>query len=135
MPRYYRQAPLNAIWEGSGNVMCLDVLRAMRREPETLPAFMRELEAARGHDKNYDQQLDAFHDEIGQMDDIEVRARHVVSMAAKLFQASVLITHASNAVSEAFCMARLQDHGTYGTLPASVDFGALIERAAPKVDQ
>jgi putative acyl-CoA dehydrogenase len=126
MPRLLRDAPLNGIWEGSGNVMSLDVLRALAREPEGLPAFLAECELARGADARLDAHLDALtppSDEWG--------ARRGVEDLALAFQASLLVRFAPPFVADAFCAGRLGDARgrVFGTLPAGVDGEAIVERA------
>ena len=126
MPRLLRDAPLNGIWEGSGNVMSLDVLRALAREPEGLPAFLAECELARGGDARLDAHLDSLQppaDEWG--------ARRGVEDLALAFQASLLVRFAPPAVADAFCAARLGEARgrVFGTLPSGVDGEAIVERA------
>jgi len=135
LPRLYREAPCNSIWEGSGNVMCLDVLRALNREPDALPAFRAELETARGGDMRYDVFIDDLDRELLNPNDIELRARRIVERLALAFQASVLIKSAPDFVSEAFCATRLYtDRGhEFGTLPPSVDHKRIIDRATPSL--
>jgi putative acyl-CoA dehydrogenase len=135
MPRLYREAPLASIWEGSGNVMCLDVLRALVRSPATLEVFFAELDQARGGDRRLDAHLDALRGEFAQLEDIETRARRVVERMALGLQGSLLVRHGPPAVADAFCAARLDgDAGLeYGTLPAGTDFEAIIERSRPQV--
>jgi putative acyl-CoA dehydrogenase len=127
MPRLLRDSPLNSIWEGSGNVAALDVLRAMLREPEGLPAFLAECELARGADSR----LDAHLDRLGTPPaDPEPEARRLVEDLALALQASLLVRHAPAAVADAFCAGRLGDGGrAFGTLPAGVDAPAIVERA------
>jgi len=133
LSRLYREAPLSSIWEGSGNVMCLDVLRALQREPDALPAFRAELETARGGDLRYDVFLDDLDRELLNPNDIEVRARRIVERLALAFQASVLLKSGPDYVSEAFCATRLYtDRGhEFGTLPPGVDQKRIVERATP----
>ncbi len=130
MPRLYREAPLTSIWEGSGNVMSLDVLRALARSPASLDVFLDELELARGADRRLDAHLDGLRAEFANLDDIETRARRVVERMALGLQGSLLVRDAPPAVADAFCAARLdRDAGLeYGTLPAGTDFDALIAR-------
>ncbi|MBL6599629.1 MAG: acyl-CoA dehydrogenase family protein [Alphaproteobacteria bacterium] len=134
MPRLYREAPLNSIWEGSGNVMCLDVQRAMTREPAAIPAFIGELEAARGGNAALDRSIDALKDALDDPGDFELRAREVTERMALTLQAALLVRHAPSAVSDAFCASRLGERwsGAYGTLPRGVDFDTIIERAAAR---
>jgi len=130
MPRLLRDSPLNSIWEGSGNVSALDVLRALAKEPEALPAFLAECETARGANA----QLDAHLDRItsAQPSDPEFEARSVVSDLAVALQASLLVRHAPAAVSDAFCASRLDSVGrAYGTLPPGVDTEAILARTLP----
>ena len=136
MPRLYREAPLNSIWEGSGNVICLDVLRAMGREPESLDAFFAEVGLARGGNQRLDRFATAIREELRDFSSIETRARRIVEHMALALQASLLIRHSDAAVADAFCAARLDgDHGlAFGTLPAGVDFKRIIDGARPQVD-
>jgi putative acyl-CoA dehydrogenase len=128
MPRLYRDSPLNSIWEGSGNVAALDVLRAMLREPEGLPAFLAECELARGDNASLDAHLDGLR--AAPPDDPEFEARRVVEGLALALQASLLVRHGPPAVADAFCAARLGDGGrVFGTLPVGTDAGAILERA------
>jgi len=135
MPRLFRESPLNGIWEGSGNVICLDVLRAMAREPQALEAFLGELELAAGADERLDAAVARVRSELGDVVGIEARARRVVEAMALAFQASLLVRHGHPAVAEAFLASRLRgDEGlALGTLPPGVDVGTIIERARPKV--
>lgn len=131
MPRLYREAPLASIWEGSGNVMCLDVLRALSREPETGPALMAELSIVKGNNRHYDALLQRTADELSRPEDLQYRARRVVEQCATLLQASELIRHAPDYVADAFCATRLGgDHGhEYGTLSREADVDAILRRA------
>jgi putative acyl-CoA dehydrogenase len=134
MPRLFRESPLNGIWEGSGNVMCLDVLRAMAREPQTLEAFRAELDLAHGADPRFDAARRALDAELADLDAIEHRARRLVERMALLLQGSLVLRHAHPAVADAFCAARLGgDQGlAFGTLPRGVDVRTIVERARPK---
>ncbi|MBO2453100.1 acyl-CoA dehydrogenase family protein [Actinomadura barringtoniae] len=135
MPRLFRESPLNGIWEGSGNVSALDVLRAMAKEPQTLDAFFAELDAAAGADRHLDQAIAQVRDSLTDLDTIEIRARRIVEQMALTLQASLLVRHGHPAVADAFCATRLGgDWGhAYGTLPPSVDLAPIIERAVPKL--
>ncbi len=133
LPRLYREAPLNAIWEGSGNVICLDVLRARVREPETVPALLDELRLARGGDRRLDAAVATLEGELASSADAEARARRLVERLAVALQASLLVRVAPPAVADAFCASRLggEGHLTFGTLPAGTPFREIVERATP----
>jgi len=135
LPRLYREAPLSSIWEGSGNVMALDVLRAMSREPETVVAFFDEVDSARGGDKRLDAWIDSLKRDLEDDANLEPRARDIVSRMALALQASLLVRHHDTTISDAFCAARLGEakNAIYGTLPGDVDREAIIERARPKI--
>ena len=136
MPRLYREAPLNSIWEGSGNVICLDVLRALHREPAVAPALLAELETARGGLGLFDAALDGLGAELANPDNLEIRARRLTERMAVLWQAALLLQHAPAAVAEAFCASRLGERwtGSFGTLPAATDFDAILGRALPHAE-
>ncbi len=133
MPRLYREMPLASIWEGSGNVMALDVLRALRRSPEVLSAFLDEVDAAAGADARLDALTTRLRAELADPYAIELRARRVVEHMALAVQGSLLVRHAPSAVADAFCASRLAgDAGLqYGTLPPGVDTRAIIARHTP----
>jgi putative acyl-CoA dehydrogenase len=127
---------LNGIWEGSGNVICLDVLRAMGREPAALDAFREEVLAAKGSDARFDAHCGRLDAMLADMDDLEGRARHIVEAMALALEASLLIRTGTAAVADAFCAARLDPEArslAYGGLPRGVDIAAILERARPKV--
>ncbi|MFA3835244.1 acyl-CoA dehydrogenase family protein [Streptomyces aureus] len=130
MPRLYRDAPLNGIWEGSGNVNALDMLRALAREPESLEAFRTEIEAAAGRDQRLDAAWQELQGELVLTEDAPLRARRVIERAALVLQGALLVRHAPAAVADAFCASRLAgDRGlAFGTLPPDTDFAALLER-------
>jgi len=134
MPRLYREAPLASIWEGSGNVMSLDVLRALTRSPRSLEVFMHELDQAAGADPRLDAAVARLKGRFADPATLEQRARRVVEGMALCLQGSLLVRHGAPAVADAFCASRLSDDGglEYGTLPAGVDFGAIIERSLPQ---
>jgi putative acyl-CoA dehydrogenase len=134
MPRLYREAPLSSIWEGSGNVMALDVLRALSRTPEALNVFADELSLASGADARYDAFVRSVRAEFGRPADIEHRARLIVERMAVALQASLLLRHAPAPVADAFVATRLGGAGGmhYGTLPAGIDTGAIIDRHRPQ---
>ena len=136
MPLLYRDAPLNSIWEGSGNVAALDVLRAMVKEPEGLPAFLEECSLAAGADRRLDAHLDRVRGlavQVFESGEPQFSARRVVEDLAVALQASLLVRGAPPAVADAFCAARLAGGGgrVYGTLPAGVDAAAIVDRALP----
>ena len=134
MPRLYREAPVNAIWEGSGNVQCLDVLRAMTKTPAVVDAYFAEVRQARGAHAVLDRFVAALATDLGDSGDVEYRARDLVDRLALALQASLLVRHAPSFVSDAFCHSRLGQTGqhNYGTLPRGVDVTAIIERATPR---
>ena len=131
MPRIFRESPVNAIWEGSGNVQCLDVLRALSRTPETLAVYFAEVEAANGANAAYDRHVAALKEDMRETDDFEMRARDLVDRLAVAFQASVLVRRAPAFVSDAYCASRMESRGAhqYGALPKNVDYKAIVERA------
>ena len=127
LPRLYREMPVNSIWEGSGNVMCLDVLRALQREPECADVFLAELESARGSDSTYDHELDRLRDELAKPS--IAGARRLVEGLAVQLQASLLLRHAPSEVAEAFMVGRLRGRGRlFGTLPDPRAVDGLIVR-------
>ncbi|MEV5159375.1 acyl-CoA dehydrogenase family protein [Streptomyces sp. NPDC053728] len=130
MPRLYREAPLNGIWEGSGNVNALDMLRALAREPESFDAFRAEIEAASGADRRLDSAWQELRGELVLTEDAPLRARRLIERAALVLQGSLLVRHAPAAVADAFCASRLGgDRGlVFGTLPPGTDFAGLLER-------
>jgi len=145
MPLLYRDAPLNSIWEGSGNVAALDVLRAMAREPESLEAYLRECELAAGADRRLDGHLrrvgaaargaaSALVADRDLAGEAQLGARALAEDLALALQGSLLVRHAPAAVGDAFCAARLERSGgrAYGTLPRSVDMRAIVARALPR---
>jgi putative acyl-CoA dehydrogenase len=133
MPRLFRQSPLNGVWEGSGNVICLDVLRAIARQPASLDAFLAEVELGRSADVRLDAAIDALGKELVDGTDVEARARRIVEMMATVFQGSLLVRHAPTAVADAFCASRFGDdlRRAFGTLPPGRDVTAIVERARP----
>ncbi len=135
MPRLYREAPLNSIWEGSGNVNALDVLRAMAREPEAVMAFVDEVEEARGSDPRLDDTVDELKRQLSDQTDVEARARRVVELMAVVLEASLLVRHGDPAVAEAFCASRLDSNGgrTFGTLPPSAELAGIVRRHQPQI--
>jgi putative acyl-CoA dehydrogenase len=145
MPLLYRDAPLGSIWEGSGNVAALDVLRAMVREPAGFDAFIAECELGAGADARLDTHVTGLRERAAELfgsddEDADLRlyrsqfgARRMVEEMALALQGSLLVRHAPAPVADAFCASRLAgDSGrVYGTLPAGVDAKAIIDRALP----
>jgi putative acyl-CoA dehydrogenase len=133
LPRLYRDAPLNSIWEGSGNVQALDVLRAVRREPDSLDAFRAEVARAAGADRRLDDAAAELDRGLAERDDPEGRARWLVERMALVLQGSLLVRHAPAPVADMFCATRLAgDWGhAFGTLPSGLDAAAIVNRAAP----
>ncbi|MER6103156.1 acyl-CoA dehydrogenase family protein [Streptomyces sp. NPDC001832] len=133
MPRLLREAPLNSIWEGSGNVQALDVLRALQREPLALNAFLQEVGRARGADHRLDGAIKDMLTELADLNGIEARARRLVERMALVLQGSLLVRWSPPEVADAFCASRLGgDWGTaFGTLPHSLDLASVVERARP----
>jgi len=135
LPRLYRESPLNSIWEGSGNVISLDVLRAVERNPESVEAFFAEIAMAEGAEPRLDAYAAKLRAELVDPTDVEARARRLVERMALAFQGSLLVRHGHPAVTAAFVTSRLEgDHGlAFGTLPPGVDLPAIVDRARPKV--
>ncbi len=131
LPRLYRQAPLNSIWEGSGNIQCLDVLRALGKEPETREAFFGELMSVRGENADLDREVGWLAQTLDDRATLELRSRFVVERMALALQAAILLRAGNTAVAGAWCQTRLGgEHGmNYGTLPASAPIAELIGRA------
>ena len=127
MPRLFRQSPVNSIWEGSGNVICLDVMRAAARSAEAVEAFFGELAAAAGTDPRYDGAVRDLRDGFGATD--EAGARRLVERAAVLLQASLLLRYSPPEVADLFVSTRVADPGmVYGSLPAGVRTGPVLDR-------
>jgi len=134
-PRLYREAPVNAIWEGSGNVQCLDVLRAMQKSPEVVQAFFQELGKARGAHAALDRAVVALQGEFADRSEPEYRARRVVDTMALAIQAALLLQNAPPEVADAFCASRLGGHPDrqFGTLPVGADCARIVARATPAI--
>ena len=134
LPRLYREAPINAIWEGSGNVQCLDVLRAIGKDPLTLDAFMAELQKSRGKHGAFDAYLDDLSAAFNDPQSLEYRARSVVEKLALAWQAATLIRYGEPFVAQAFIASRIAQTKAqnYGTLPADIDVVSILERARPR---
>ncbi|MEU4453612.1 acyl-CoA dehydrogenase family protein [Nocardioides sp. NPDC023903] len=133
MPLLFRESPLNSVWEGSGNVNALDVLRAIQREPEVLDAWITEVGRAKGADRRYDRAVDATLSLLGESmtspEELERSARRLAGSMAALLQGSLLVQHGADEVADIFCASRLEGHsGTYGML-AGGDQLAVMRRA------
>jgi putative acyl-CoA dehydrogenase len=131
MPRLFRESPLNSIWEGSGNVQCLDVLRATIKSPASLEAFFAEVQEGAVSEPRLGAYAASLREEIpGDIETIELRARHVVEKMALALQASLLVRYGDEAVADAFCASRLSgDWGqAFGTLPPGLDFTRIVDR-------
>lgn len=133
MARLYRDAPINAIWEGSGNVQALDMLRAMSKSPDSAQVWFDELNKAKGAHAQLDQAIQRLRAEFTDFSDMQYRARHIVEQMALLMQASLLVQAGQHQVSDAFIQSRLLAQGerNYGTLPCGVDCATLIDRGHP----
>jgi putative acyl-CoA dehydrogenase len=134
MPRLFRESPLNSIWEGSGNVQCLDVLRAMVKSPASLDAFFAEIDEGAAQEPRLQAYAQSLRDELpGDLETIESRARRLVERMALALQGSLVVRYGDEAVADAFCASRLSgDWGqALGTLPAGTDFGRIVERHRP----
>ena len=131
LPRLYREAPVNSIWEGSGNVQCLDVLRALSKEPGVLEVLFSELGDGQG-DARLKAHIEGIKSDFRDTDEIQYRARQLTEDVAVALQATLLLQAGNNLVSEAFIASRFGGRGrVYGTLPRGIDAAALIARATP----
>lgn len=130
LPRLYREAPVNSIWEGSGNVNALDIVRALRRKPAALDAYLAEVGLAAGADRRLDLAVKDLLQSLADLDDVERRARRLAERMALVLQGSLLARFGDPAVADAFCATRLdRDWGiAFGTLPRGVDLQAIIAR-------
>jgi len=135
LPRLYREMPVNSIWEGSGNVMALDVVRATRREPAAIAALGALIDEARGANPDYDAYASALMKEIGTLADDPAAARRIAQAIATTCAASILVRHAPAAVADAYCATRLGPRasggGAFGALPLRSAAAAIVERALP----
>ena len=134
LARLYRDIPVNAIWEGSGNVQCLDVLRALNSEPDARDALLDELTQARG-DPDYDRLLVDIERAIAEGSPEPGQARRLTEAIALALQAGLLRRHAPAPVADGFCRARLDAsvHKTFGSLPPDIDRAAIVARATPRL--
>jgi len=133
MARIYREMPLNSIWEGSGNIMCLDVLRAAARGAGAFAAYFAELEAARGADPRLERFVADLQRRLAAAGDSEAQARRLTESLVLALQGALLVRFAPGGVADAFCASRLAgDWGhAFGTLPAGCDLEGIIAGAAP----
>ena len=131
MPRLYREAPLNSIWEGPGNIMALDVLRALNKNPLSAEVVMKEIKIGSRYDKRLDSLSRKLETCLSDKGILEVNMRMVSQMMAIGLQASLLIQHSTNEVAESFCASRLEGNfvGAFGSLPHFTNFESIIERA------
>ncbi len=131
MGRLYREMPVNSIWEGSGNIMCLDVLRAIARKPQALEVYFAEIGAARGGDKRLDRAIADLEKRFAGGEADEAQARHLVERMVLALQGAILVRHGDAAVADAFCASRLEGDrgGAFGTMPRGLDTHAIVERA------
>ncbi len=129
MPLLFRESPLNSIWEGSGNVNALDVLRALRR-PESLEAWLTEMAACQGADQRLDAAVNDVLQALADIEGAEAGARRLAARMALCLQASLLIRHSTPAVADAFVASRLANDwgGVFGTLPRTTPFQEIVER-------
>lgn len=133
MPRLFRESPVNAIWEGSGNVQCLDILRAIEKQPDVLDAYFMELQKAQGVNRRFDTFLNGIKSEFTDTNTLQYRGRIIADKMALGLQAALLLQHSTSDVADAFCLSRLASNGglNYGTMPTEVNCAAIVERAAP----
>ncbi|TRV79702.1 DNA alkylation response protein [Streptomyces sp. 130] len=133
MPRLLREAPLNSLGEGAGNVQALEVVRVLRDEPLALNAYLREVGRARGADHRLDAAIRDMLTELADLAGIEARARRVVERVALVLQGSLLVRWAPPEVADAFCASRLGGDGgaVFGTLPDTLDLASVVARARP----
>jgi putative acyl-CoA dehydrogenase len=133
LPRLFRESPLNSIWEGSGNVNALDVLRALGREPETGEAFLGEVRLAAGADGRLDAAITRLERDLSEPE--EAGARRLLESLATALQASLLVRHAPPEVADAFCASRLdRPGGVFGALPSDAALAAIVARGTPRLD-
>ena len=133
MPRLFRESPVNAIWEGSGNVQCLDILRAIEKQPEVLDAYFTELAKAQGADQRFNTFVRSLKSEFSDISTLQYRARTIADKMAVGLQGALLLQHATNDVADAFCASRLASNSglNYGTMPSGLNCAAIVERGAP----
>ena len=135
LPRLYRDAPVNSIWEGSGNVQCLEMLRAVKKDAATLEMTLQEIRAAQGGNTQFDNFVSRLERELTGSNQLEANARHIAELLALALQGSLLVRHAPSEVADAFCASRLAGGSgfAFGTLPAGTPFKTIIERSLPRI--
>ena len=135
LSRLYRDVPLNSMWEGPGNVQCLDLLRALHEDPETMNTLLKEIKAGQGCMRPFDDFVKQLEIELRDSSDLEARARRVVEDLALALQGAILVQHAPPAIASAFCVSRVSHEKrlVFGTLPAGTDFEVITERSRPKL--
>lgn len=134
MPRLFRESPINTIWEGSGNVQCLDMLRAMQKSPESLDAYLNEIHRAEHKHPLIRERITTLQAQLSDKNSLEFNSRSVVQNMALLLQASSLLQYGDPMIADAFCAGRLKNENNgwvYGTLPSNIDCNAIIQRATP----
>ncbi len=137
LPRLYRDIPVNSIWEGSGNVQCLDVLRSMHKEKNNIEVLLNEINSARGINKIFDDFIPNIEKELLDTNNLEFRARRVVEKLALALQAATLLQTAPDFISETFCSSRLSKDNflNFGTLPVGFEVEKIIERSLPQSEK
>lgn len=135
MPRLYREAPLNGIWEGSGNVICLDILRTMKKEPDSVEQFFTEIQRVKGMDGDLDREVEQLKFEIFHTEDIAFHARRLVEKMALIFQGALLLEHGNPDIAEVFIQTRIRNQGgkAYGTLGNRAGVEHILQRMNPNV--
>jgi putative acyl-CoA dehydrogenase len=130
IPRLFRESPLNAIWEGSGNVIALDILRTLAREPAALEAFAAELALSRGADPRLDEAADDLLARLRGSPPPEAEARYFAERMALLLQADLLARHAPPAVADLFVTKRIKQEGgsSFGSFASASDLRPVLER-------
>jgi putative acyl-CoA dehydrogenase len=133
LARLYREVPVNAIWEGAGNVMALDVLRVVAREPENIRVVLEDLTASACDETRLKNRIELIRDILDKPQQIESRARVLVETLALLAAGTILCTDAPTTVADMFMSTRLSDHGrhTYGQGLSSLEANRIIDRAFP----
>jgi putative acyl-CoA dehydrogenase len=131
LPRLYRESPVNSVWEGSGNVIALDVVRALNRAPDSVEAFLSEVDLGAGADPRLDGAIVQLKEALTRVDNVETQARRLVEQLALVLQGSLLVRYGSSPTVEAFLASRF-DSGwgrAFGTLPGGLQLESIISRA------